>query len=110
MNNSIVETLKESAEKVEQPSQDMNLLETDNVACCCIIVLGTGCDALPNGIKGVGPSFIRDKVAQQKLNNQQLIKLFSSKSNIPEQVLHSYLASMMYKPGDTVDNVDMNNC
>ena len=68
----------------------------------CVIALGTGCDALPSGIKGVGISFIKEKINNKKMEWHDLLKSYAEKDNIDINVLKVYLDCLIYELGDIV--------
>ena len=59
-----VNYLKRNESMIIKPKEEYNLLKTDSVEMHCMIALGTGCDTLSTGIKGVDTAFIKDKITK----------------------------------------------
>ena len=106
MNECIVDYLSLNTSLIIRLKDGYNLMENNDVFLRASIALGTGCDALPGGIKSIGVAFIKK---QKELSWVDLLLLYAEKSKIKIEVLKTYVSSIVYKPGDTIQNIDINN-
>ena len=107
--NDIDDFLKNNESLINILKDGYNLLETDCIEMRYYITLGTYCDDLCTGIKGVGFSFIKEKIVNKGMKQQQLLKCYAQEGNLKENILYIYLACLIYKPGDTFTDFDMDN-
>ena len=104
ISHAVVNVLNKNADCISKPNNGFNLLETNDHYLRAVIALGTGCDALPGGIKTVGISTIQQKIRNENMSAEELLNFYSIKSKIDIEVLRCYMSSIMFEPGDTVES------
>ena len=110
LKNCIVGCLNKEQNIIVSPKENYNMLETDCAKFRCVVALGTGCDALPSGVKSVGPACVVKKIVEDKLDWEILLQDYANKSNMNIKLLHAYLSCLLHEPGNTVsDNKDIDN-
>ena len=102
MEDCLINCLCFTDDSITKPLDSYNLLENDDVLLRATIAIGTGCDALPFGIKNVGISFVRKQIVENNVSSKSLLEIYSGKSTINKSVLESYVESILFEPGDTV--------
>jgi hypothetical protein len=79
------------------------LLETDDPILRGFIAVGSGCDALPGGVPGVGPGIIQ-KQLDTSCTVSHLRGFYAKRTKKPEIFFDALVASLLHEPGNTSDD------
>ena len=101
--------LKKEKNSIITPGSGFNILETDDIHLRAGIALGTGCDILPDRIKGIGVSTIKKFFDSNEPDVNKLLEMYSAKDGTNLNVLKAYLSALVYETGDIVGDATTNS-
>ena len=94
--------LKKPLTDIHTPDEGFNLLENDDPQLRAVMAIGTGCDVIPKGIKGVGIKTLKKYIDDVGPNAEKNLQCYAKDKDYKLEVLQAYLSCLIHEPGDVV--------